>query len=190
MILIGDAMLQDPLVEGDENVNYNQWMIQSKVPASAPPSSGPWRDIVDSLLPSAYSNTKMNKYAPDVSIELEWVYGYQSQRSKNNLRYTAAKGHCIVYPIGRYCVLYSFDMHKQNIFAVHRDEVLSLAMHPVCIYPFVYVLLPYHDIIIYALVIGGRVCCYWRFRATASIDCVELLQHECALCRTVIDKTY
>lgn len=107
----------------------NEWNIHAKVPKeySAP---GPWRDVVNYITPSAYTNTKMNRFAPDVMFEPTWIYGYQSEKSKNNVRYTSSKGHCIVYHNGRYGIVYSFDSHKQNIFSAHRNEILCLAIHP------------------------------------------------------------
>lgn len=121
-------------MEGDSCDGHNQWVIQKKMANDAVLPIAPWTAVVPFLIPSAYTNTKINKFAPDVTPTLEWVYGYQSEKSKNNLRYTAAKGHCIVYPVGRYCVVYSFDLHSQSIFSGHRDEVLCLASHPVAKY--------------------------------------------------------
>lgn len=90
----------------------------------------PWRDISAILTPSIYANAVMTKAAPDASSEITWVYGYQSEKSKNNLRYTSAKGHCIVYHAGRFGIVYSFDSHKQSLFSGHQDEIISLSVHP------------------------------------------------------------
>jgi echinoderm microtubule-associated protein-like 1/2 len=93
-------------------------------------SAAPWRDVASILTPSVYANATMTKVSPEASSEITWVYGYQSEKSKNNLRYTSAKGHCIVYHVGRFGIVYSFDSHKQSLFSGHRDEIISLSVHP------------------------------------------------------------
>lgn len=73
----------------------------------------------------------MTRLAPDATAEIQWIYGYQSEKSKNNLRYTSSKGQCIVYHVGKYGIVYSFDSHKQSIFSGHQHEILCLSLHPV-----------------------------------------------------------
>ena len=113
-----------------DQARANEWLIKSKVPQNYEIPDQQWRSVAGALTPSAYANCQMSTVAPEASIEMEWVYGYQSEKSKNNLRYTSAKGHCIVYHVGRFGIVYSFDSHKQAIFSGHRNEIVSLAIHP------------------------------------------------------------
>ena len=106
----------------------NDWHILGKTKAS---EIFQWHEPVSQLTPSSYANTKLPNCVPNATLEPEWVYGYQAERCRNNLRYLSARGHSIVYNVGRYAVVYNFDTHRQNIFSAHKHEILSLAVHPV-----------------------------------------------------------
>lgn len=114
----------------EEAAARNEWLVKSKVPVGYSLPEESWRGVATSLTPSAYANCQVSTVAPEASLEMSWIYGYQSEKAKNNLRYTSAKGHCIVYHVGRFGIVYSFDSHKQTIFSGHRNEIISLAIHP------------------------------------------------------------
>eukprot|EP00606_Chrysophyceae_sp_TOSAG23-5_P001243 GSChrysophyteH2.ASY1.ANO1.529.1 assembled CDS len=88
----------------------------------------PWLSAVAMLTPLEFSNQTMRKTAPDASIEPEWVYGYQAEKCRNNVRYNY-QGNA-VYNIGKYVIVYSFNGHSQTVFAMHHEEVSCIAMHP------------------------------------------------------------
>lgn len=83
---------------------------------------------VSMLTPVQYSNTPMRKLSPDSSLSLEWVYGYESERSRNNIRYNFRGD--LVYTVSKYAIVYNFDTHSQNIFTGHTEEIVCLSMHP------------------------------------------------------------
>lgn len=59
---------------------------------------------------------------------MDWIYGYQAEKSRNNLRYNYEGD--VVYHISKYAIVYNFNSHQQRIFTGHNDEIISLAMHP------------------------------------------------------------
>jgi hypothetical protein len=153
----------------------SEWSLTNKVwdidPTNAPSSTPvkgkgkgkhksshtvPWKDVAAVLTPSCYASTHMTSLAPNASAEIAWVYGYQAEKSKNNLRYTSSKGQCIVYHVGRYGVVYGFDSHKQSIFSGHQHEILCLAIHTVRPPPPPGLLSSSTDLV------GWRACRDWR----------------------------
>ena len=109
-------------------VEAAEWKVTNK-PSTEEPPLPPWAMSAGSLVPGMYTSSKIPKLAPDMSLELAWVYGYQAEKSKNNVRYTSVGE--AVYHSGKYAITYSFDGHSQKIFTGHCDEILCLAMHPV-----------------------------------------------------------
>lgn len=87
-----------------------------------------WIASVSMLVPLAFSNQTMSKHAPDASMTPVWVYGYQAEQARNNLRYNFQGD--IVYNTGKHVVVYNFNNHKQIIFSTHVEEILALSMHP------------------------------------------------------------
>jgi microtubule-associated protein-like 6 len=108
------------------------WDVRTEVEESRGVSlvreSLPWTKSVEQLVPSSFANAVIPEDCPDESIEIDWIYGYQSERSRNNVRYNHQGN--LVYPVGRYVIVYSFSAHAQKIFSTHTEEVTSLAMHP------------------------------------------------------------
>lgn len=88
----------------------------------------PWISTVAMLTPVAYANQTMARKAPDSSLSIEWVYGYQSERVRSNVKYNFQGD--LIYSISKYVVVYSFDTNQQYVFTGHTEEVLSLSMHP------------------------------------------------------------
>jgi microtubule-associated protein-like 6 len=88
----------------------------------------PWISAVSMLTPLEYSNQTMTTAAPSASIKPSWVYGYQGERSRDNVKYNFLGN--IVYHTGKYVIVYGFNNHEQVIFSAHHDEVTCLTMHP------------------------------------------------------------
>ena len=78
------------------------------------------------MTPAKYVNSELPTKAPTTKLELTWVYGYESQRSTNNIHFDH-KGNA-VYPAGKYVVAYDMDCRQQRIFGGHTDIVLCLAV--------------------------------------------------------------
>jgi hypothetical protein len=117
-------------------VDASDWKLQNPQQVYLPPASNPaeqdgiaWFRAAENLTPSAFAFSTMPRTPPDVSLAVEWVYGYSAEKCKNNLRYTSVGN--IAYHVGPYAVLYDFDAHKQRVFSGHNEEVLSLCLHPV-----------------------------------------------------------
>eukprot|EP01041_Mallomonas_annulata_P011266 gene11266-23570_t len=101
--------------------------IRSKtVPMESPTPQ--WYTAAANLTPGQYVMNKMTQEAPDTTLELSWVYGYQAEKAKNNVRYNDVGE--VVYHAGKFAVTYNFELHQQRIFTVHTDEILCLAVHP------------------------------------------------------------
>eukprot|EP00981_Chlorochromonas_danica_P004471 scaffold902_cov254-Ochromonas_danica.AAC.17 len=83
-----------------------------------------WKSQVALLTPVAFASTNFTPTLPAVHLELEWVNGHEAV----GLAYTRASA--IVYPAGRYVLVYHQSSHKQEIFSKHSEMVLSLIIHP------------------------------------------------------------
>jgi hypothetical protein len=70
----------------------------------------PWLGTVLNTAPSVLP--RIDASAPDVALELEWVHGYRSEDSRNNLRYNADGE--IVYVAAGVGICYQQDTHKQR----------------------------------------------------------------------------
>lgn len=113
-----------------------EWVLQNEQKAYEPKNSNEessadgiaWFNSSAGLTPSDYAFSVMPRNPPDVSLELDWVFGYQGEKSKNNLRYSRSGQ--IVYHSGQYALSYDFDAHKQHIFTGHAEEILCLTLHP------------------------------------------------------------
>ena len=88
----------------------------------------PWISSIAMLTPIEYSTTVMKSTAPNSAITPEWIYGYQCERSKNNLFYNFQGD--VIYTISKYAIVFNFASNKQNIFTGHSEEVICLTMHP------------------------------------------------------------
>ena len=107
-------------------------------PASANPAASPeavtpkvldpWVSAATLLTPLDFAYAQMPRVAPGTAVEPQWVYGYQAEKSRNNVRYNS-HGH-VVYHVSRYAVVYNIESHEQTIFTGHYNEILCLAMHP------------------------------------------------------------
>jgi hypothetical protein len=115
----------------------------------------------------------MTSLSPNCSAEVSWVYGYQAEKSKNNLRYTSSKGQCIAYHVGRYGVVYGFDSHKQSIFSGHQHEILCLSIHTVPLPSFSPP--PHFPLLslLWSVLLGRGVGCHRRVCRDPSPDRVE-----------------
>ena len=103
-------------------------VVRSTTVAAPAAKEEQWKSAVALLTPVEYAGAAMRKASPNCSIEPEWVYGYQSEKSKSDLHYTS-KGD-IVYNVSKYVVIYSIKLHQQKVFSGHTEEILSLKLHP------------------------------------------------------------
>jgi len=87
-----------------------------------------WRTFTEKLEPMIYHDAVVRMLPPETSLSLEWIYGYQSERCRNNVRYNVDGD--VVYNVGRFAIVYNFSRHEQRVFTGHDEEIISLAVHP------------------------------------------------------------
>ena len=117
-----------------------------------------WLEAAETMMPSSFAvdaAVKMRKLQqpPMTSLELAWVYGYESSRGRNNVRYTSRGG--VVYPVGRFVIVLDMDANRQTIFSGHADLINALAIHPVHCPSASY---SYYSIYFMHSFAGGRAC--------------------------------
>ena len=86
----------------------------------------PWLHTIESTVPS--QPPPIDDSVPDSRLKVEWVYGFNSQNMRNNVRYNAA-GH-IVYPAAGITVSYDKVEKLQHFNLDHTDTITCIAMHP------------------------------------------------------------
>jgi hypothetical protein len=122
-----DYAHENPLgLTSREYLTYASWKVSN--PTENVDKLGAWFDTAKNMMPAEFASVALDRGPPSASLELTWVYGYESQRSRNNVMYDY-RGR-IVYPAGKYVILYSVGGNEQRVFGGHRDLVLCLAMHP------------------------------------------------------------
>ena len=116
-------LLAQPLIASSQLV-----AASTTIDSDAPKKEEQWRSAVALLTPVEFAGANLTKSSPNCSIAPEWMYGYQSQKSKCNLYYSS-KGE-VVYNTSKYAIIYSIKLHEQRIFSGHNEEILSLRLHP------------------------------------------------------------
>jgi echinoderm microtubule-associated protein-like 6 len=92
-------------IDGDEFLAVKPWLGAIVAPSNA---SAP------------------NSRVPDVHVELDWVYGYHTELSKQNLVYNSHGE--IVYHTAAVGVIFDHKNHLQKHHLHHNDDILSFAM--------------------------------------------------------------
>jgi microtubule-associated protein-like 6 len=87
----------------------------------------PWLGTITRMKPKNFDMKSISNDAPDIDMDLHFVFGFRGNDCRNNLRYTA-KGE-VCYPAAALGVVYN-RRDTQRFFDMHTDDVLSLAMHP------------------------------------------------------------
>ena len=61
-------------------------------------------------------------------MEIEWVHGYRSRDSRNNIGYLADGS--IAYHAAALGIVYNPTEHSQRFFKMHIDDVTAIAFSP------------------------------------------------------------
>jgi WD40 repeat protein len=85
-----------------------------------------WMGTCENTIPT--NPPPIDSSVPDVVLNLDWVYGFQAQKARNNAFYTADGR--IVYHTACVGLVYDPLSHKQAFNLSHADEIVSLAIHP------------------------------------------------------------
>jgi hypothetical protein len=86
----------------------------------------PWMGTCENTIPT--NPPPIDSSVPDVVLNLDWVYGFQAQKARNNAFYTSDGR--IAYHTACVGIVYDPLSHKQSFHLSHADEIVSLAMHP------------------------------------------------------------
>ncbi|EQC41165.1 hypothetical protein SDRG_01142 [Saprolegnia diclina VS20] len=125
---LATALSNAGATEGDDEDDLG--LPKTSVPVAFPAEGGgdefmavkPWIGAI-----CAPSNPpKENPRAPDIQLRLEWVYGYQADLARNNLRYNADGQ--IVYHAAAVGIIYDRPTNTQKHHVGHNDDILSLAI--------------------------------------------------------------
>lgn len=84
----------------------------------------PW--VGNSQPPSWWSRKDLNTKVPNVTLELDFVYGYHSRQAHNNVHWVDEPT-TILYHSASVCVLSNLSTRRQKFFLGHKDDVLCLA---------------------------------------------------------------
>lgn len=79
-------------------------------------------------LAATFDPTVTLKSPKDVSLKLEWVYGYRGKDCRSNL-YQLQTGEC-VYFVAAVAVLFNSEERTQRHYLGHTDDIKSMALHP------------------------------------------------------------
>lgn len=88
----------------------------------------PWMGVVLNSVPSDYKPSKLDSQAPQSQLELEFIHGYRTHDTRNNVRYSSSGE--IVYHTAAVGIIYNKEQHKQRFVFDHIDDIISLAVHP------------------------------------------------------------
>jgi hypothetical protein len=81
------------------------------------------------MCPSTWKKPPVNQNKPPaLSLNLEWVHGYRSRDSRNNIG-VALDGN-IVYQAAAVGVGYDPATHTQRHFIAHTDDITAIAFSP------------------------------------------------------------
>jgi microtubule-associated protein-like 6 len=86
----------------------------------------PWVATVDVLEPT--NAPELDGSMPSDSLDLEWIHGYRSFDTRNNVRYSSSGS--IIYHGAAAGISYTPMDHNQKFNLDHTDDIVSLAMHP------------------------------------------------------------
>ena len=109
-----------------DHINAAEWNLLS-VPKKET-EEHPYQSAIVKLSPMQYHDAPVKATPPNGSLSVDWIYGYQSEKSRSNVRYNYEGN--VVYHISKYAIVYNFAAHTQKIFTGHIDEITCLAMHP------------------------------------------------------------
>lgn len=71
-----------------------------------------------------------DRTAPDIQLQLDWVYGYRGHQCRSNLYYNSSKE--IIYFVAGVGIVVDAQNRQQKFFLGHDDDIISLALHPDC----------------------------------------------------------
>lgn len=110
---------------GGGHTQSSNWLEEFYRPVDVRGSRSQW---LSQLQPPSYS-LRNNPAMPEARLKLQWIYGYKSFDSRNNLVYNNVGD--IVYPVASTIVVYKHRHRVQRHMQAHNDEVRCIAQHPI-----------------------------------------------------------
>ena len=94
--------------------------------AGVPGSTEPWRNAIEqpddlNLIPNDL------KLPPKVNLKLDYVFGYRTKDTRNNLYYL--KNNIVVYHAATLGIIHNLETNSQKFFTGHREEILSFSIN-------------------------------------------------------------
>jgi microtubule-associated protein-like 6 len=86
----------------------------------------PWEGAVKP--PSSYTKPKDQDKAPRISLTLEHCHGYRARDKRNNIFYVNNDDLC--YYAAAVGIVHDVRSNTQRFFIRHRDDILSMSVHP------------------------------------------------------------
>lgn len=87
----------------------------------------PWKS--QSIAPAGFKKADINqRKQPAINLELEWVHGYRSRDTRNNIGILLDG--CIAYQAAALGIAYDPVTHTQRHFIKHSDDVTAIAFSP------------------------------------------------------------
>lgn len=113
-------------IRSADELNAAEWNLLSVLKKDT--EEYPYQTAIVKLSPVQYHDAPVKLTPPNGSLSVDWIYGYQSEKSRSNVRYDYEGN--VVYHISKYAIVYNYSAHTQKIFTGHNDEIICLTMHP------------------------------------------------------------
>jgi len=108
-----------------ENGLFKVDQVQSGTEFSA---CKPWKGVVLNSVPSDYKPNPNESSEPDANLELEFIHGYRTHDTRNNLRFTSSGD--FVYHSAAVGIVFNKESRTQKFYFDHIDDITALAIHP------------------------------------------------------------
>jgi WD40 repeat protein len=105
-----------------------EWSVHYSPTPIDTQSTMQWYNEVAHLTPLAYANKTLSHQMPTALVSARWIYGYEVEHGRKNVFYTFSND--ILYPVGKYVILYTLKTHQQKFFTAHTETVSVVQMHP------------------------------------------------------------
>lgn len=86
----------------------------------------PWQAVIDEP-DYARDLPKDLKLAPKVKFDLEYVFGYRTRDTRNNLRYISSD--IISYHTNSMCILHDISKNTQSYLYGHKEDIISFSLN-------------------------------------------------------------
>ncbi len=114
--------LEEDYNMGDQAINNSNNNINNT--SAAEPK---WFKSIEAPVWANQLNSSLLSKKPKSNLKLDFVYGYRTRDTRNNLRYISE--HKIVYHCGFYGIVHDLLTNTQKIFAKHNDDITSMAVN-------------------------------------------------------------